>query len=561
MADPIENFNLVEGVNLDDSSFTETEIIAAQSIIRQYISDNYEDIDFSELSSLNDILIRPFAQIFLILKKLIEEFSKTNTVYSALSIGGASSDNIIDGLLSNFNIKRRQGNVSTGFAKISLTNFTESFSIDESVKFKTNNDLIFYPSNSFTASTSPTTASQLKIYSDNTNTQKFVIVPFIAENSGSQYNIEQYTTLNILSERIGIISANAFSKFSGGQNKESNEEVINRIIPALSTRNLASPLAIEQTLRDNFPEIQQISIHGVNSELMSRNSHNIFGIKAGSFCDIYVKTSSFVEEFFEQNLVAQKITQSIINIDNSLAQHAGKYLLKLSRNELPGNYRITRVFSKELELTTLSSFNITEVRRKFNKYSNNNTVDNYIFTTQESTYSSYSYQEIIFEGSGQLSDTMSVTVFAEMLPSIQRIQEFVNQPGAQSALIDTLVKACVPCFISTSEITVRTKLGSTTSDEVQNRIIDYINSINPRKEEIRIDKIISSIMQDKNILSVNTPIMIQAEILAPDINFSTTKISSESVLSIPKNIALGYSRDNIGFFARKSGIPVTLIEI
>lgn len=561
MADPIENFNLVEGINLNDSSFSEDEILSAQSILRQYISDNYQDIDFSELSSLNDLLIRPFAQIFLILKRLIEEFSKTNTIYSALSLPESSSDKIVDALLSNFNIKRRQGYISTGFVKINLTNFSESFSIDESIKFKTNNGLIFSSSGAFSGSVSPTASNQLKIYSDSTGTQKFVIVPFVAEKEGSEYNIEQYTTLNILNSRTGIISANAFSKFSGGQNKESNQEVIDRIIPALSTRNLASPLAIEQTLRDNFPEIQQISIHGVNSELMSRNSHNIFGIKSGSFCDIYVKTSSFVEEFYEQNLVAQKITQSIINLDNSLAPYLGKYLLKLSRNELPGNYRITRVFSKELELTTLSSFNILSVRRKFDKYSASNTVDNYIFNTQESTYSSYSYQDIIFDGVGNNSDTMSVTVFAEMIPSIQRIQQFVNQPGAQSALIDTLVRACIPCFISTSEITVRTKLNSTTPEKIQNNIIDYINSVNPRKEEIRIDKIISSIMQDSNVLSVNTPIMINAEILAPDINFTMIKLYSESTLVIPKNIQLGYSRDNIGFFARKSGIPVTLIEI
>jgi hypothetical protein len=268
-----------------------------------------------------------------------------------------------------------------------------------------------------------------------------------------------------------------------------------------------------------------------------------------------------VEEFFEQNLVAQKITQSIINLDNSLAPYSGKYLLRLSRNELPGNYRITRVLSKELELTTLSSFGILNIRRKFNNLGENNLLSNYIFTVQEATYSSYSYQEIIFDGNGNSSDTLSVTVFAEMIPSIKRIQEFVNQPGAQSALIDTVVKACIPCFISTSEILVRSKIGTTTTDTIQNRIIDYINSVNPRKENLRIDKIISAITLDTNIVSVDTPIMINAEILAPDENFTKINFSTESILNVPNNISLGYSRDNIGFFARKSGIPITLIEI
>lgn len=561
MADPIENFNLVEGINLDDSSFTEDEIIFAQGTIRQYISDRYTDIDFSELSSMNDILVRPFAQILLIINKLIKQFSNTNTIYGALSLPESSSDKIIDALLSNFSIKRRTGNISTGSVKINLTNFSNTFTIDSNSIFKTGDNLIFYPSGAFTASTDPKTSSELKIYDDVSGGQKFVIVPFVAGDEGAKYNIEQYTTLNIVQEKVGVISASAFSKFSGGQNKESNKDVVDRLIPALSARNLASPLAIEQTLRDTFPEIQQISIHGVNSELMSRSSHNIFGIKTGCFCDVYVKTSSFVEEFFEQNLVAQRITQSIINIDNSLAGYSGKYLLRLSTNELPANYRITRIFSKELELTTLSTFNILSLRRKFNNLGNDNTISNYVFSTQEATYSSYSYQDAIFDAPGYTSDTMSVTVFADMLPSINRIQQFVNQPGAQSALIDTLIKACIPCFISTSEIIVRAKTGTATSYDIQSSIIDYINSVNPKSEYIRVDKIISSIMQNKNVLSVETPITISAEILCPDDNYTIVSVSSESKLDIAKNIKLGYSRDNIGFFARKSGIPVTLMEV
>ena len=70
--DPIESFNLVEGVNLDDTSFSKEEILAAQAIIRQYVSDRYKDLDLSELASLHDLVVRPLAQVFLVVKKLIE---------------------------------------------------------------------------------------------------------------------------------------------------------------------------------------------------------------------------------------------------------------------------------------------------------------------------------------------------------------------------------------------------------------------------------------------------------------------------------------------------------
>ena len=47
MALPIENFNLIEGINLDDSSFSTEEINEAQALVRQYIADRYQDLDFS----------------------------------------------------------------------------------------------------------------------------------------------------------------------------------------------------------------------------------------------------------------------------------------------------------------------------------------------------------------------------------------------------------------------------------------------------------------------------------------------------------------------------------
>jgi hypothetical protein len=562
MADPIENFNLVKGVNLDDSNFTVEEIQTAQEIIRQYVSDRYPDVDFSQLSTLNDILIRPFAQIYLVLGRLIKEFSKTNTIYGALSLPDSAKDNIIDSLLSNFSIQRRTGNVATGSVKINFFDNPNNYLIDESFQFSTTDGLIFSPSGTFTASSNPTNSSQLKIYKDVGSNNNFIIVPFIAELPGSEYNIEKYTSLNLISSRTGIISANAFTKFTGGQNKETNEELVNRLIPSLSARNLASPLAIEQTLRDKFPEIQQISIHGINSELMTRNSHNIFGIKSGAYCDIYVKTSSFVEEFFEQNLIAQKITPFLVSLDSRLAGYEGKYILSTTKDQLPGNYRITRVLSKELELTTLSSFNILKIFRKFDNTRNGNIIDNNLFTIQEATYSSYSTQDIIFDADSYgIADTISVNVFAEMIPSIKRIQDYVNQPGAQSALIDTIVKACIPCFITTSEIVVRAKIGTTNADTIQSNIINYINTINPQKQNIRVDGIILSILSNSNVISVDTPIMIQASILAPDIDFTKIDTFSESILEIQENLSLGYSKDNIAFFSRKSGIPVTLIEV
>lgn len=560
MSDPIENFNLVEGINLDDSSFSKQEILESQLIIRQYLSDRYLDLDFSELSSLNDIVIRPMSQIFLVLKSLIQQFSKTNTLLGALDLKSSASDKIVDAILSNFSTTRNQGNIATGRAKILVPSNLTSIVISKSTILETANGLQFAAVDNYVATTNPQKSTDLKIYKDpNLSSSSFVLLPVIAMEPGTKYNIQEYTPFSVknLSSSY-FISANAFSPFSGGRDKETNDSIVSRLIPAISARNLASPASIKQTLIDKFPSISQISVHGVNSQLMTRNSNNIFGIKCGSYCDVYVKTDDFVKE---QGVIktAQKITTDASVFPNyQSTDFIGKYLVKLSNEDLPGFYSINRVTPLESDLGT---FRIIKQTRGFEKQPNSAINNNTIFSVDESCYSMYSNIEIVFDGGVSASSTMDIVVFGELIPYIKEIQTFVNTPGNQSALIDTLVKAAVPCYISTSEIKVRVKADTVSAETLQSSVINYINSIDPSVESVRLDGIISALKNNENVISVDTPILMTAKIVSNTQIQQEVIVVSESVLKIENRLDLGFTKDNLAFYCRGSGVPLTIIEI
>jgi hypothetical protein len=560
MPDPIENFNLVEGVNLDDSSFSKEEILESQLIVRQYLSDRYLDLDFSELSSLNDIVIRPMSQIFLVLKSLIQQFSKTNTLLGALELNSSSSEKIVDAILSNFSTTRNTGNLATGRAKILVPSNLSSIIISNSTTLETSSGLQFLSMDNYVATTNPQKSTDLKIHRDTSvSASSFVLLPVIAIEPGTKYNIQEYTPFSVknLSSSY-FISANAFAPFSGGKDKETNDSIISRLVPSISARNLASPASIKQTLIDKFPSITQISVQGINSELMTRNSNNIFGVKCGSYCDVYVKTDNFIKE---QGAIktAQKITtDASIFPDYQSADFIGKYLVKISNEDLPGFYSINRVTPLE---TDIGTYRIIKQTRGFEKKTNDPINNNTIFSIDESCYSMYSNIEIVFDAGASVFDSMDVVVFAELIPYIKEIQTFVNTPGAQSALIDTLIKAVVPCYISTSEIKVRVKADTVSAEDLQSSVINYINSIDPSVESVRLDGIISTLKSNSNVISVDTPILMTAKILSNTQIQQTVTVVSESVLSIEDRLDLGFTKNNLGFFCRGSAVPLTITEI
>ena len=551
MADPIENFNYVEGVNLDDSSFSAQQILDQQAIVRQYLEDRYQRLDYSPVSGLHDTVIRPSAQMQLIARSFIEEFSKSRTLFDSLNSTG--NEKIVDAILSNFLISRRVGLKSTGTLRISVESASINQNIALSSTFTTSSGIVFSPVSNVSASLLQTRTDGTTIFESTPGGSGYFLVDVVASQSGTEYNIGKNTQFTASSSIDGLISIVSVDSFIGGIDNESNRSVYNRIISSLSARNMTSSLAIDQAIRDKFPKTIFTSTHGASSKYMKRNSHNIFGVKSGCACDVYVKNSTSPARK-QIVTVASKIKPE----DDFGNLHPGKFLVTIKKDAFPGHYDVLSVKPYSID-KTIGSYEVLSKVRKLTDLS----VQNDLHTASEAAFSVYSSTDVIFSEFPESGlDEISVMCEVTGMEELASIQDFANSGGEQSALIDTLIKACVPCFVSIGPISVKVSGDSNVSDhDIIKVVSEYVLGVDTVNDDIRGDAIVSKILSIRGVVGVDLPIRINASIVVPSEKYETISISSLSFLTIPSVPEKFVGPETVGIFIEPDGITVRITKV
>lgn len=554
MSDPISNFNFVEGVNLNDSSFTPDQITQVQEMVRQYLEDGYQNLDFSPVSGLHDSVIRPSSQIMLLARGFIEEYNKSRTLYDALNNDG--NEAIVDAILSNFLVSRRPGSKTTGTIRISVENYAVGQRISTIDPFTTPDGLKFFAQMDYTATNTPTNIGEVEIFQSNTGSSGYFMVDVVAENVGEVYNIKKNSQFEYTGSMDGLISAVALDQFTGGESNETNQSVYNRIISSLSARNMTSALAIDQSLKDSFPSTVTTSSHGVSSEYMKRNAHNVFGVKSGCFCDVYVK-NSYAPKIKEICTIASKIVEGD-ELAGSNNEYVGKFQVSISKDDFPGHYDVLTVRPVSAN-KIIGSYEVVKKIRKITDIQ----AQNEFYTVPEAAFTRYSSTDVIFtEYPSSGLDEISVACEVSGLYDIDSMQSFANGPDSKTALIDILIKACVPCFISIEPITVRVTADSTlTPSAIVSEITSYILGLDPSHEQLRADIIVAKISALSGVVGVDLPIRINASILAPSENPETIDESTISTLVIPTIPSKFVGPETVGLFVKDGSINVNIIKV
>jgi uncharacterized phage protein gp47/JayE len=547
--DPIENFNFIEGVNLDDSRFSDTEILEAQMVVSQYLEDRYKNLDFSPVSGLHDIVIRPMSQMYLICKNFIEEFSKTRTIFDALESGEDSK--VVDAVLSNFLVERGKGKLSSGYVKISVEDYTVNQNVQEGSVFSTPDGLNFVAEKSTFATSDISSETDVQIF-QNAGGSGYFLVRLVAQEAGAKFNLKKGTQLSTEASVLGLIGVTAVENFGGGEDKETSSSVFNRIISSLSHRGMSTPASVQQVLRDNFPSIITTSVHGITSSNMTRNANNIFGIKSGCMADVYVKTAAHPETRTVR-LIAKRIEANNVEYESL----KGNFLLRVDSSIFPGHYDVTSVVPYSTDKTIGSLPILSKVRKINNFHVSPNTYSR----IEEVAFSAHQYTEVVFSAGsfGAGVDEIAVNCSIIGLPIIGEIQDFVNQPSGQAAMIDTLVRAFIPCFVSMDMISVGIKKHSLISQQlVEAEIASYISSLDLSSESLRVDKIVSVISSMDGVVGVDLPIKMSGRILLPTEKNESIDIVSYSELKIPDVLDKFVGKNTVSFFVSPGTIKINV---
>ena len=549
MTTSITTLGFVAGANLSDTSFSTDDILAAETLIGQYVSDRFPSIDVTPGTTIYDLVIRPAAIVYLTNRAQLTALAATNSILGIQNNPSLASDQVLDSILSNFLITRNPGTNVTGNLRINVSR-SAAYTIQAGVEFTAPNGLIYTADTTVNGTPSPSNSIDVQLYSsDSTNTQWYFIVPVTAAGSGSTYILVGQPQFTMADPIPNLISIFAFGGFNNGVDQETNDQLIARIPNALSAKNLVSRSSLNSVLKDNFPQVTSVGVAGFGDPALRRGADNVFGIKTGGVADVWVRTSPYP--------LTRSFTITAAKTNNTVSGDVFEFVVP--SNLFPGNYFVSAVNDIGQPSNVAGSYQILSQSKSVQQGSGH-----IISSSDQGAYSAYQVSTVTFlvpptTGGAPVytSSTQAFVVQVMGCPDIDVIQNYVSDPSIRPAGMDYLVRSAIPCFVSFSPITVYGQ-SSTDVNSVVINISDYVNGLTAG-QSISVDAVVNTIRNVTGVTRVELPITVSGRIMCPDGTY--IDVFSNDILEVPINTQKQISPDTVGFFVSTDNIPVSSILI
>jgi len=255
--------------------------LPAEDFIRTIVQERFPTLDVRKGTALYRLVIKPAAL-------LIEPYRRMQNVLRRNQTILAFEDMLeyeLDQLMANYFIDRRTSSTATGIVRVYVSEAVE-LAIPLSARFSTNTGLIFQPS-------SPVVATAAELLLNESGGYYYADVPVIAEAPGADYVIESGTIVNF--EGVSADFVDNPSATAGGQNIESNSELVERSRGTIATRTLTSENGIRATLLDNFDSVTGVDVIGYLDAEMERDViqavtsfRELFGVRFARKVNVWV---------------------------------------------------------------------------------------------------------------------------------------------------------------------------------------------------------------------------------------------------------------------------------
>lgn len=462
------------------AELTTAEIEAAHELITQMVVEENASVDLKR-GVIHDLVIHLSALLGAAKDKEIDRLRRSMSLNTILEDPRLADSDIIDAVLSNYRITRRQGAFAFGEVTISVTNFA-SLTVPLDMRF-TAGGTVFELNMGGSAISVRTSAEQLDSDSDRllqqTGTSLWSFnVPVVAVTPGLLAEIKRGNPVSLSRKLLHFSSAHASNDFNSGGAVETNDQLLARFqegVAAKAWSNRVTTTAMIQD-QDAFTSVSDISIIGMNDAEMRRDQHSILPISFGGRSDLYIKSAQ----------TSATITHRL-NATYMDDYDGGSYWqIGVTRDLAPGFYEVARV-----ALTTASAadtgYEITADVRGFDLSNDGFPPD--ITTAEEAAYSKY--QTAVIQFSDTDTDVTSLTkssstqlydVTFKYMPLIDALQNYVNGREVRNPAGDILVKGAVPAFMVVN-FTIRKRAQDPVPDldAIKNAVVLEINSLGFQK--------------------------------------------------------------------------------
>ncbi len=263
---------------------------SAQELMVQSLKDSGFEGDLTKGSPIYQLLIEPNSVIYAAnVAKQDEIKNAWSLLTGQLNTDAAVNITTISNIFNNLRVLPSAGAKSSG--KIALTFSTNTTRSLSGTRFISADGSIFTPKLPYTlvpseSSRSNYTASELLYTADTKGYTVEVeieatLVGVTSIGSGDIFT----TTLS------GLLSAHAVTSFSGGYSPTSIEDLIKDVPEILSETSMVSPISVVTEIKNNFSQLNEITVFRAGDPEMQRANKNFLGVDSGS-ADIVLTTST-----------------------------------------------------------------------------------------------------------------------------------------------------------------------------------------------------------------------------------------------------------------------------
>jgi len=392
-------------------------------------------------------------------KENIDRILRSRSLLEITNDPALAEDELVDHVLSNFNVSRNPGAFATGTATFVFLQPIQT-NISATTEY-TAASISFLPPNAFTVlppGSTPENETQ-RVMIDVGDGTYLATIPLVATTRGAAGNIRRGTELRAASLPNNLSEVFAASDFVAGADAATNQEYLNKLSLGLAAKTIGGRKNYEAFIRsfDAYKNLLHCSILGYGDAEQQRDQHSLFPISGGGKTDIYLQTNAAVQE------IEHTITATYIG----LGTEGTIWQATIPRNLAPGFYDVVRV-AKPNDSTTNGYAVVQDIRGV------DLTAATYIpdiMTVEEGAYSPYQTAIVQFEDTDTPTAGLVIneTKAAYKLttrgqPLIADIQATLTDRDNRSRGSDLLVKAAVPCFTNVS-FEIKTDANDIVSDE------------------------------------------------------------------------------------------------
>ncbi len=268
---------------MSELELSSDDVQQAETFAQQYLEAKFPTVDFRQGTGVRDLVIRPNAVMFALVKKYIETYFENGTL---ASVTNDTPQEVVDGILSNFFITRNTGSFATVRARLYFLfqNGTPSnVALPTSAFFSTDNTRMFFPSSPVFAQVlrsgdTPISGNVYLSY-DSSEELWYFDTDLSSQSATEEYNdLTEGDLLYFTLFNPYFVKGKILYMSSPAVRQETNLEMVDRSYNSISTRNLINDPSITSRLYDVYNFIKYIKVVGMGDPDMWRDYVQVEGI-------------------------------------------------------------------------------------------------------------------------------------------------------------------------------------------------------------------------------------------------------------------------------------------